>query len=394
MKPFWFVLAGVFCFQALYASDHIDGPVTTSHRVADLTDLFAFPTPHQANSLTIILDAYPLVPATGHFTDKVNYTIYIRKAGINGSAETSVFASSEETSIQCTFVTPELTEDHRVSCKTPNGLSSVNNYGVVTEQGGNDFRLYSGMRADPFFFNADFAQQAASGKLLPPQDKDTMERINVLTIVVEIDVGKLFKEPGSLFALAAETTTQDSPTAPLRSLDRVGRPEITNVSMVTHGEEADLRDAFNQERPFRVPAARQKNYQDRLFNNIGRYDGLDQKQNWQDSSRAALAQMLADDFLVVDIGKPCDGDQFFAIETALLSHQPYSTCGGRKLTDDIMDTLYTLYIGGLDGERVRDGVDHPHGEVQTAFPYLAEADLGFMAKAKAFLARKLLGVGS
>jgi hypothetical protein len=51
----------------LRASDHLDGPATSKDRVTDLTDLYAFPTPGVAGSLTIALDVYPVVAATGHF---------------------------------------------------------------------------------------------------------------------------------------------------------------------------------------------------------------------------------------------------------------------------------------------------------------------------------------
>jgi hypothetical protein len=49
----------------LRASDHIDGSATSKHRVVDLSDLYAFPTPQKSGFLTIILDMYPLVSPRG-----------------------------------------------------------------------------------------------------------------------------------------------------------------------------------------------------------------------------------------------------------------------------------------------------------------------------------------
>lgn len=57
-----------------------------------------------------------------------------------------------------------------------------------------------------------------------------------------------------------------------------------------------------------------------------------------------------------------------------------------------MDTLFTLYVAGLEGKRIRDGVDAPSPAVAGEFPYLREPDLSFTARAKAFIARKLLGI--
>jgi len=46
-----------------------------------------------------------------------------------------------------------------------------------------------------------------------------------------------------------------------------------------------------------------------------------------------------------------------------------TTCGSRS-PDDIIDTLYTVLIGGLDGPPISDGVDQP---TSRSFPYLVPA---------------------
>src|SRR5262245_13054084 len=48
------LVAGTLHVAPVSASDHLDGPVTTARRAADLTDLFAYPTPGQPGFLTII----------------------------------------------------------------------------------------------------------------------------------------------------------------------------------------------------------------------------------------------------------------------------------------------------------------------------------------------------
>ena len=376
-----------------FASDHIDGPITTGHRVADLTDLYAFRTPGRAGSLSVILNAYPLVHPAGHFTDKVNYTLYFRKASLKGTGDRASIATSNEVSLNCTFVTPADDKEHRVTCKGSNGIMAENQYEKVTKvNAGDDFRLFAGKRSDPFFFDADFAKNLANEGKIVDGGSDVMANVNILTIVLEIDVNKLFPGGASLIALAAETTTQDSPGGRVRRLDRVGRPEVTNVSMVAHGKEPDLRDQYNTDRPFQVSPANTQLYLKRLAENISFYDKVDGKSNWKDADRLALADIVADDFLLVDVSKPCRGGGFFEIEKALLQHKAHETCGGRQLNDDIMDILYTLYVGSFDGARVSDGVFQPTKSVSDSFPYLAEPELGLFARAKAFFARKLLGV--
>lgn len=372
------------------ASDHIDGPVTTKHRVADLSDFYAFPTPGKHGSLTLVLNTYPLVHKDGHFSDKVAYTFHARRAAIKGTGDRAFFETGDEQSITCTFVTPRAHHNHTANCKSSNGLAASAPYGEVLEQADGDFRLFAGMRSDTFFFNSDFATQATKGKLLPPKDKDVMSGTNILSIVLEIEVARLFKNGApSMLALAVEATTQDGTAT--RRLDRLGRPEVTNVTMAEIGG-VDLRDQYNTDRPFEVNAANQKSYVEKISSNIAFYDKLDKKNDWKDADRDSFSVLFADDFLVVDLSKPCAGDNFLEIEKAMLTHKAHATCGGRKLGDDIMDTLFTAYIAGLGGARIRDGVDKPSVAVTDKFPYLAEPDLSVGARAKAFLARKLLGI--
>ncbi len=387
------VFACILPLSATFASDHIDGPVTTKHRIADLSDLYSFPTPSKPGWVTIILNAYPIVPSGGHFSDKVSHNIYVRKAAINASAAPKKFDTTDEVVFLCTFATPHDTVNHSVTCKASNGLTATNKYGSTANPATNAFNLYAGMRLDPFFFNFAWANSASSdGVLKAPKNDNVMERMNILTIVLEIDTAKLFSAPSAMLALAAETTTQDSPTAALRRLDRLGRPEITNVSLVAHKGDPDLRDQYNLDRPFQVSDARRDQYKTQLSKNIAFYDAIDKKSDWTAEARAHLTSLFMEDYLIVDISKPCTGSTYLEIEKALLAGRAHTTCGGRQLTDDIMDTMFTLYIAGPAGARIRDGVDQPSIAPSKAFPYLIAPDLSALSKTKAFFAKQLLRI--
>ena len=392
MRKSLVLVAGILFALPGFASDHIDGPVTTAHRAADLTDLFAFPTPGRPGFVTIILDSYPLVPGNGHFSDRVNYTILVRRAAIRDSGGAPFFETSDEVALNCTFETPEVPAEHVVTCRSSTGASARSRYGVVEgEDRGNDFRLYAGMRTDPFFLNTGFFSHAIDGKLDPPHDDNGLAGANVLAIVIEIDLRRLYSDPPSLIAVAAETSTRDDPRAAPRRLDRVGRPEITNVSLAAR-RRIDLRDAYNLDRPFQVPAARQQSYRERLAGNVAFYDSLDGRNDWPDADRDALARLIAADFLVVDLTKPCAPHSFLEIERSVLRHVAHQTCGGRKPEDDIMDALFTLYIAGVEGMPVRDGVDRPASMTSSTFPYLAPPDKGFWSSIRVFLGRTFLGI--
>ena len=379
----------------LQASDHIDGSVTTKHRVADLTDLFAFPTPDRPGWLTIILDTYTAVAPTGHFSDKVNYTFYVRRAA-RREGERPGFDTRDEVAIRCTFVTPHDDAAHTATCATDGGLSATVKYSAVdgpmaaAPSGG--LRLFAGQRADPFFFNAVFTTAYSSkGRLLAPLDQNLIDGLNTLAVVLEVEIRQLYpKDPPTLLAVAADSTTQDAADAPVRRLDRIGRPEVSNITLVTHNDETDLRDTYNADRPFAVAADHAQTYREQIGRNLTFFDAIDQHTDWTEANRLALADLLVDDFLVVDTALPCDQASYLEIERSLLAHQAHTTCGGRKPAEDVVDVLLGLYTGGLAGKPIRDGVDHATHAPTTTFPYLAAPDLSNPSKLKIFLTNKAL----
>ncbi|MEV5802300.1 DUF4331 family protein [Streptomyces collinus] len=155
-------------------------------------------------------------------------------------------------------------------------------------------------------------------------------------------------------------------------LERMGRPEIKNVVMSskkydTVNRDLEIRDLYHEEDTFNIRPDYAGAYRARFNANLVWFDGLDGK-----TQRLLYEQ----DFLVVDLAKPCSEDSCFEIETALPAGRPHTTCGGRSLNDDIVDTLL---VGGVDGERFSDGVDQatkptkPAKTAKTAthaFPYL------------------------
>ena len=388
---FWVSMPG-------YSSDHIDGPVTTAHRVGDIVDLYAFPTPNSPGKISIILDMYPLVARSGHFSDKVQYNIILRPAQIDQSSKSWKFKTGARNYIKCSVQTPSNTDDHIITCRTDNNIIAQTKFGKVREAGsGNGFDLFAGMRSDPFFFNKDFASKLGQqGIMTSEEDKNVMDAINCLSIAMNIDVNRVFPNLGtSLIAVAAESVTTDSSAANgYRPLDRIGRPEITNVTLVAHDGEEDLRDEYNAQFAFSSVHESKQKFKNRIFDNLNRYDKADGTIDWRLDQRDQLASLLVEDFLVVDFAKPCPDQAYLEIEKSMLNRKAYNTCGGRKPVDDIMDIIFSLYTTGLSGRRVRDGVDHPYKPLTTKFPYLAEPELSLSSRLKLFIATKFLGLSA
>jgi hypothetical protein len=160
-------------------------------------------------------------------------------------------------------------------------------------------------------------------------------------------------------------------------LERMGRPEIKNIVLRTStfdpvNRDLEIRDLYNAEDTFDLSRDYRGAYRSRLNANLAFFDPLDGRIDWplDEQGGHPLTELLLADFLVVDTSKPFAEDSFLEIERAVLAGRPHTTCGGRSLNDDIVDTLYTVLVGGIDGPRISDGVDQATQPATHRFPYL------------------------
>jgi hypothetical protein len=372
----------LLAWATCWGSDHVDGPLTRCDPASDITDLYVFPGT-ASDSLVLVMDLYPLLPSKGHFRDDVSYEFLVRPVSLVGPGAPQT-QPEPTVQIACRFETDGAHDPNRVSCSGP-GLALSGPLNQVTADADHGARLFAGPRADPFFFNAEWANTASTkGRLPEPEEDNLMSRANVLSIVLELDYKRLgLGEPGPL-AVAAQTMAL-APGGASRRLDRVGRPEITNVSMAAHDGDPELRDDYNRLEPFTTDIAALAPYRERLIRNIGYYDGLDQRDDWTPEAAEALADLLVRDFLIFDASLPCTHSGYFEIESALLAGQTHSGCGGRHPNDDIMDRLYTLLVRHGAEPALRDGVDAPERPLEADFPYLTEPNRGLLAWLKSYL---------
>jgi hypothetical protein len=238
-------------------------------------------------------------------------------------------------------------------------------------------RIFAGARLDPFFIDlrAVLATEAQEQLAFRPSAANSLEGMNVLAIVLELDVATVLgSDTGPLLAVVGETVTSHG--HPLR-LERMGRPEIKNVIMRSSkfdpvNRDLEIRDLYNAEDAFNLSHDYVGAYRSRLNANLAFFDRLDGKTNWPLDEQGVhpLTELLLADFLVVDTSKPFSDDSDLEIERAVLTGSPHTTCGGRWPDDDIIDTLYTVLVGGLDGPPISDGVDQPTQPANRSFPYL------------------------
>ena len=53
----------LYSFKAARGSDHQDSPTVVKNPLADITDVYAFPDPHDASRVALAMDVRPLIPS-------------------------------------------------------------------------------------------------------------------------------------------------------------------------------------------------------------------------------------------------------------------------------------------------------------------------------------------
>lgn len=367
-----------------FASDHIDGPITMQDQVADITDLYAFS--KKQGYLTLVMDSYPFVLKNGHFSNKLDYNFIVRKAQFVSNGIQSQIATDEasEAVINCFFTGHH--EDQVVNCETNSGVAVSSKVGTIGTSNNGSVKVFAGHRADPFFLNTGWTGKVRFDGEVPTYKKNSnsTSKTNILSIIVELPVDKLFKDSGSKFAVVAETVSKESG----ERLDKVGRPEVTNFSLEIKDSEdltKELRDKYNTLDLFDNSPSELAAMKTRITQRINDYDTADGEDNWgnKQDKLNALVNVILDDFLVINTDIECEGsDEYFAIEQQLLDEKAVKSCGGRKITDDMVDQQFSLYVNAGESERISDGVDAPYKAITKSFPYMATPDKSITGTAK------------
>jgi hypothetical protein len=157
------LVAAAFLYSALpvRSSDHQDTPAMINRPAADITDVYVFPSPTNANNVVLVMDVNPLIPpgmgTTKQFDPAVLYQFKISHGPALGNT------APEDTVIQ--FLAQGTGTGQTLSVYGPGaprqtGTSSLvlgSQAGSVTYNQastlGNGMQVFAGPRADPFFFD-------------------------------------------------------------------------------------------------------------------------------------------------------------------------------------------------------------------------------------------------
>ncbi|WP_285115441.1 DUF4331 family protein [Leifsonia sp. fls2-241-R2A-40a] len=361
-------------------SDHISGPRAISNPIADITDVYAFPSPERPDALVVVMDTLPFAKPTDAFSEGLIYRFRLRPLAPNTDDGAPFTPGERELRFDCVFEPPSRSEDGTFTqtgrITTPAG--EVVEFRVNDEAGSAEHgvRVFAGVRWDPFILDAPAALKTIATGALAFTDPGAifMDGKDVLGLVVEIDRALL--GDGHLFGVIAETLTRGVFTV---RIERVGRPEVKNMLLAPKqfdqvNRDIELRDLYNMEDGFHLEDGYLSAYRARLDANLAFWDSLDGTVDWPPvDGRHPLTELVLADYLVVDLDKPYqEAGSFLEIELAAMKGREHTTCGGRAVNDDMMDTFFTTFINAGNGPTIRDGVDASSRPASRTFPYLAE----------------------
>ena len=363
-------------------SDHISGPRALAEPIADITDVYAFPSPERPGHLVLVMNTLPFAKPSDALSEGLIYRFRLRPLIPNAATDQAPFAVDErEFVFDCVFAAPAKTDDRTPAeqdgtCSTPSG--GTVSFRVNDEDGGSahGVRVFAGPRWDPFMMDAPAALKTIATGKLAFTDPGTiyLDGKNVVGLVVEVD-NALFGDV-QFVGVVAETLTRGKHNV---RIERVGRPEVKNMMLgpKQHDQvnrDLEIRDIYNMEDAFSLGESYQGAYRARLNANLAFWDGIDGKTDWAMDSNGdhPLTNLVLADYLVVDLTKPyVEHGSFLEIELAARRGEAHKTCGGRTLNDDVMDTIFTQLINAGNGPTIRDGVDQATRPASRTFPYLA-----------------------
>jgi hypothetical protein len=364
-------------------SDHGSGPRAFADPVIDITDMYAFPCPDRPGYLVLVMNVFPFAGASAALSDAVDYRFRIRPVSVAAIGPASTFSvGASEFSLHFRFKPPAsadrpLRQSGTCSSSTGESVALEVNDERGAESKSRNLRVFVGLRMDPFFFDgARAGQTVLTGKLaFEKVGTSAVAHQNVFAIVAEVAIDSMFGSgAGPMFGIVCETATLGSPFV---RLERFGRPEIKNVILFNRArdpvnKDLEIRDLYNQEDAFNLGKAYLGAFRARMNSMLPFWDGIDGKIDWplNKDGNHPLTELLLADFMTVDTSKSFAEDTFYEIERSIVAGKAPSTCGGRWLNHDALETILTWLVNRDDGPRIQHGVAGPAEPAKLTFPYL------------------------
>ena len=396
--------------RAVSASDHLDTPTVIADPAADIGDIFAW-TSSDGKRLNLVMDI-----VAHQFSDHLQYVFHVDSGKSFGK-------TTATTSIVCRFDAAGVAECWVGNADYVHGDAS-NISGI--EGKNRRFRLFAGLRDDPFFNNVKGTREMygvagaalqhgtpVNGAGCPQFDEATSHSIldtwrhtsggaaqnflagwksSSLVISVDLDVvtsgGDLLAVWGVVHKVPraapshAKSTAGKIPAIPTlgKPIERTARPLIKTAlvggPLAPDNESDQRKEAYN-----RVARNGWAKFSSDIQKTLELYDGFDGKcgnqwltdTNEEGSHRyERLAKMLADDRVWVN-SKSAVCTQFLAVEFTYFQTPGAISgdCGGRTPNYDASNIFRSLLVNGTT-RGADDGLNHDDKVHSTTdFPFLA-----------------------
>lgn len=371
--------------QQLRASDHLDTRSVIQDPRADIGDIYAWMSPDRKRlnlAMTIV----------GHsFSPELEYAFHV-------DSGTAFGAATAKASIRCRVPSWSLIE-----CKGANDFAIGNAArpeGI--ESRGGHFRLFAGVRDDPFFNNVRGSRDAYQAAIAaistgvardaagcPQFSRQTSDDIlsrwrhtadgpatNFLagwtpaSLVMSVDLDEI-AQGGAFLAVWATVSSEQ------KQIDRMGRP-LTGNAMLSPLAQDDVSDRLKEQYNESTPSS-SDGFATEIEKTLALYDGFDGQcgNGWlagrdPPGRYSRTARLLADDRIWIN-SRYSKCSIFMAVELAALEGDgPASTdCGGRDPVIDAIDVYRSLLARG-EAKGIDDGVDRDERDHSVAeFPFLA-----------------------
>ena len=180
--------SGAAALSVARASDHLDGPRTTSDPAADIADVFAFTSPADPSKVVMAMTLTPFASDASTFAGDVDYAFRVQRV----AALQPLTLDGTPLDVTCS-VSGGGTGAPVVTCTGPGGASASAPVGQIGPAGA-PMRVFAGLRADPAFFDRQGALATVASGRASFTGQNAFAGADVLAIVVEMDTA-LFAAP-------------------------------------------------------------------------------------------------------------------------------------------------------------------------------------------------------
>lgn len=360
------------------ASNHIDSPLTTQDRGANITDQWAFLDPNDNSKVVLLLGTQGFIVSSEHFGMDIfdphqRYRWEIENTGdARPDKYIDVYYTPGTGHLTAQTALIVLPDGHRFYAPTTIAVQTAHPFApVITTDSTTGVRFFAGVMDDPFFLDDTGANLFGASSVTHPGNPDrsllglrggrnTYAGFNTLITALELPVNML-KGKGDIIGFHTVTQRQAVQTlrdggeifgsGEVKTVDREGVPFVNNLlippPLKSRFATADtLQDAGGTFRPAIVASLK-------AF-------GTD---------KAHIAQILAvtqehGDFLRLDVRVPNSGPGGGTNPGGGFTHN-----GGRRLQDDVVTESFTAINNGV---RLTDNVLHDEQPFRNIFPFVAD----------------------